>query len=275
MGFWNGSVSPVGLIAGTGEYPLVFAEAFSSQKKKLIVIGVEGLADKRLGEWAAEAHYLALGDLDGLIALLKKKQIKEVVFAGGIPKKEIYNPSFQQDTQAKGFMQGVRNKGDDHLIRAFGLFLKARCGVSVMDPRGLLKSILATKGNMTRRTLSPVEMADIKFGFRIAKEIGRMDIGQTVIVRSGVVLAVEALEGTNQALRRGAELGHGEVTAVKVAKPKQDLRFDLPCVGFETLSIMAENGIRVLAVEAGKTIMLNKETLIKTANEKNLTLVGL
>ena len=275
--FWkpSSSVNAIGLIAGQGDFPMVFAEAASSLKQPLIVFGVKGYTDPRVERFAKEVHYLDLGSLGSLVDLLKQTKIRKVVLAGGIPKKEMYNPSFKMDETAKGFIHQTRNKGDDHILKALQFFLKTKCGVSIADPRFFLKNILAVKGVMTKRTPSTADMNDLRFGWRIAKGIGKIDIGQTVVVKAGVVLAVEALEGTDAAIRRGGQLGREGAVVVKVSKPNQDLRFDLPCVGTETLESMKAINAKVMGVEAGKTVMLFKEKLIAAADQANLSLVGL
>lgn len=274
--FWNPSHSTeaLGLIAGQGDFPLLFAEAVSSSKQPLILFSVKGYTDPRIEPFAKETHYLELGALERLVELLKKTKVKKVVLAGGIPKKEIYNPAFKMDDTAKGFVRKTRNKGDDHILRALELFLKVKCGVSIVDSRFFLKNVLAGKGLMTDRRPTKAEIDDLKFGWRIAKGIGKMDIGQTVVVKNGVVLAVEALEGTDAAIRRGGELGREGAVVVKVSKPKQDLRFDLPCVGWNTLESLKAVGSRVIGIETGKTIMLFKKELIEAANRDKISIVG-
>ncbi|OIO37922.1 MAG: hypothetical protein AUJ71_04215 [Candidatus Omnitrophica bacterium CG1_02_49_16] len=274
--FWNKNHSEIlGLIAGKGDFPVLFAEAAFSVKQPLVVFGIRGFADPRLESLAVETHHLELGALNKLVDLLKKTKVKKVVLAGGIPKREMYNPSFQMDKTAKGFIHDTRNKGDDHILRALQVFLKAKCGVSIVDPRIFLKNTLASKGVMTRRVPTKGEMDDLKFGWRIAKGIGKMDVGQTVVVKDGVVLAVEAIEGTDAAIRRGGQLSKTGAIVVKVSKPKQDLRFDLPCVGNETLESMKAVGAKVIGLETSKTIMLFKEKLIEAANQADLSLVGI
>jgi DUF1009 family protein len=216
-----------------------------------------------------------LGELGRLVELLKQKKIKQVVFAGSVPKKQIYDPDFKLDTAAQDFIRVTHNKGDDHILRAFGLLLKARCGVSVIDSRSILKDSLAPRGVLTRRVPTAKEWQDLKLGFKVAKHIGRMDVGQTVVVKDGVVLAVEALEGTDQAIRRGGELGGAGVVVVKVSKPNQDLRFDLPCAGLETLETLKKVSSRVLGVETGKTVLISREKVLDAADKAEMTVVGL
>ena len=267
--------APIGLIAGQGDFPVLFAGAAASLGKKVVAFGIKGYTDPSLENHVVRAHYVELGELEKLIGLLKENGIRQVMLAVGVPKKEIYNPSFQIDSTAKNFLGGTKNKGDDHLLRAFQVFLKLRCGVSVVDSRKFLKNAMAPKGVLTARKPSAEEWEDLRFGWRIAKGIGKMDIGQTVVVKRGVVLAVEAIEGTDNAVRRGSELSQGGAVVVKVCKPRQNLRFDLPCVGRNTLETLKSVSSRVLGIEAGKTIMIFREKLIEEADRNELTIVGM
>ena len=275
---WSKAERPaeaVGLIAGKGDFPVLFAKAGLSLKKRIIAFGIEGCTDKHLEDFVSEVHYIGLGELEKLTVLLKQTGVKKVVLAGGVPKNELYNPSFKIDGAASQLVNNTRNKGDDHLLRAFRVYLKIKCGVSVMDPRVFLKNTTAGKGVLTKRKPTAAESDDLRFGWKVAKAVGKMDIGQTVVVKRGVVLAVEAIEGTDNAICRGAALGRGEAVVVKVCKPNQDLRFDLPCVGRDTLENLKEHSSRVLGVEAGKTIMISKESLIEMADQYGITIVGM
>ncbi len=269
------SSAPIGLVAGQGQFPVLFAQAARALNKKIVVFGLKGYTDKKVEDFAEETHYVELGALSHLVEVLKKSRVKNVVLAGSVPKKEIYNPAFDLDNTARGFINGTANKGDDHLLKAFKVFLKLKCGVSVIDSRRFLKDTLSSKGVMTRREPTVDEWKDLRFGYRVAKSIGKVDIGQTVVVKHGIVLAVEAIEGTDNTIRRAASLAHGETVVVKVSKPNQDLSFDLPCVGPDTLETMKSTSSKVLGVEAGKAIMIQKKAMIETANAVGITLVGL
>lgn len=266
---------PIGLVAGYGSFPLLFAKAALSQKRPVIVFGIEGITDKRIEEFAAEAFYVKWGELGRLFELLRSKSIREIVLAGGIPKKRIYDPSMELDSTARDFLRRTSNKGDDHLLRSLEVLFKVKCGASVIDSRAFLKDTLAAKGVLTRRKPSEIEAKDLRLGFKTAKHVGRMDVGQTLVVKDGVIVAVEALEGTDSAIRRGAELAGSGVVVVKVSKPNQALRFDLPCVGPDTLDAMRSVSAGVLGVEAGKTILLFKEKFIDSADRAGLCVVGL
>jgi len=266
---------PLGLLAGRGELPLLFAQAVFSQKKPLVVVGVRGQTDPRIEPFATRTHYIDLGAFGDLPRFLRGANVKRVVLAGGLPKKEVYNPALVLDQASRGILDSTRNRGDDHLLRAFGVFLKVRCGVSVIDGRTILKDAIAPKGVLTRRKPTEAEWKDLRFGRTVARQVGRMDIGQTVVVKQGIVLAVEAIEGTDSAIRRGGELGAGGVVVVKTAKPNQDLRFDLPCVGTETLQSLKAVSCRALGVEAGKTLILSRRELVEAADRDGITIVGL
>ncbi len=266
---------PIGLIAGHGTFPALFAQAARSVKRPVILFGIEGITDKRVEEYSSEAHYVRWGELGRLFDLLCAKSIKQVVLAGGIPKKRIYDPSMKLDATAQDFLKKSSNKGDDHLLRSLELLLKVKCGVSVVDSRLYLKETLAVKGVLTRRKPTDNQMKDLKLGFQTAKHVGRMDIGQTIVVKEGVIVAVEALEGTDQAIRRGGEVAGSGVVVVKAAKPNQALRFDLPCVGLDTVTAMREVSAAVLGVEAGKTLLLAKDRFIDAADTAGICVVGL
>ena len=264
----------LGLIAGGGDFPLQFAENAKKNGQRLVIFGVKGHTKPAVTEYADAAYFMDLGAVGDLVRYLKESGIKQVVLAGSVPKKEMYNPQFEADTITKEIINAPSNRGDDHMLRAFEIFLKLRCGVSVLYSRLFMKGMLAEPGVMTECAPSAEEWKDLRFGLQIARKTGRMDIGQSVVVKGAVVLAVEAIEGTDEAIRRGAALGRGGVVVVKVPKPNQDLRFDLPCVGPDTIQTMITHGARVLGLEAGRTLMIHKEDLLKTANEACMAIVG-
>jgi len=266
---------PIGLIAGQGEFPVLFAKAALFLKRPVFVFGLEGITDKRVEDFTSEAHYVGLGELGKLVELLKAKKIRQVAFAGAVPKKKIYDPSLKLDSSAQSFIRQTSNKGDDHILRALVVYLRLKCGARVIDTRAFLKGALAPKGVMTSRGPTDREWRDLRLGARVARHVGKMDIGQTVVIKDGIVLAVEALEGTDQAIRRGGQLGNGGVVVVKTSKPNQDLRFDLPCVGLETIQSLKASSACAFGVEAGKTIMILKKELIETANSANISIVGI
>lgn len=274
---WSDSrpVGAVGMIAGGGEFPILLARAAMGLGRSLTVFGINGLTDRRLDDYAAEVHYVELGHLGRVLELLREKKIRQVVLAGSVPKKRLFDPGLKLDREADGLLKGAPNKGDDHLLKALEVVLRLRCGAKVLDTRKFLKDALASKGFLTQRRPDVRETRDLELGLKVARHIGKMDIGQTVLVKDGVVVAVEALEGTDQAIRRAGELAGAGLVMVKAAKPNQSLLFDLPCVGLDTVDRLVEAGCRTLGVEAGRTIMISKEQFLQACERKGLTVVGL
>lgn len=266
---------PIGLLAGGGDLPLIFAEALSESGRPLVVFGVDGLTDRRLSCPGRECHFFPMGAVANLGGLLRRSGIREVVITGSLPKKRIYDPSLKLDQDSQRLLTAPQERGDDRLMRAFGVYLKVKAGVAVVDPRRYLKHLVAPKGLLTRRAPTAAEWKDLRLGQKAAKVIGRMDIGQTVVVKEGVIVAVEAIEGTDAAIRRAGELAREGAVVVKTSKPGQDLRFDLPCVGEATVVSMKAAGASVLGIEAGKTLMISREKLLAAADRENLSIVGL
>ncbi len=276
MGWFSKRASSrVALLAGQGDFPALFVEAAAAEGLKIFVIGIEGITDKRIDAHADAVYYLGWGQVERFISLLKDNGIREIVFAGGIPKKDLHSAGPAIDPIGKAMIDSVPNKGDDHFMRAVGIFLRLKCGVSVADPRKYIRPMLAHGGVMTKCQPGDGEWSDLKFGLKIARGIGRLDIGQTVVVKNGVVLAVEAVEGTDQAIRRGGQLANKGAVAVKAAKPIQDLRFDLPCIGPDTIESLCAVSAAALGVEAKKTVMLHKKKLLEKAEAAGLSIVGL
>lgn len=264
----------IGLLAGEGDLPVILLEAALEAGRQVVSVGVEGYVDPRVRDKSTTFHTVGLGEIGRLAGILRAENLRRVVLAGSIPKVRLYDPELVMDEDARSIVQRRKNRGDDHLLRALEWYLRARCGVRIVDARTLLKEALAPKGVLTRRVPTSEEISDLRFGARIARGIGRMDIGQTVVVNKGVVLAVEALEGTDAAIHRGGQLGRGGAV-VKTSKPIQSLRFDLPCVGVRTIASMKESGCTALGVEAGKTLLIGRAEVIRRADEAGITIVGI
>ncbi len=264
----------LGILAGSGDLPLLLAQSARAQGTEVVVIGIDGHTDRRIEAHASRTHYIPLGKIAEIPKKLVEWRVKRVAMAGSVPKREIYNPALGADSDLREVIEQKGNRGDDHLLRAFEIYLRVRCGVSVVDARHYLKDALAVRGPMTRRVPDASEKRDVAFGRRVAAAVGRLDIGQTVVVKQGIVLSVEALEGTDAAIRRGGELGREGAVVVKTAKPNQDLRFDLPCVGPSTIESMRAARCRTLALEAGKTLVLSKSDVIRAADAADIAIAG-
>lgn len=262
----------LGLIAGNGRFPLLFAEQAAREGISLVTVAHRGETLPEIDAVAGPVTWVYVGELGKIIRTFHEAGVTEAVMAGGIKKVKIFS-NFRPDLRGAAFLARVRSRDDDRLLRGVAEELE-REGIHVVESTIFLSQIVAQEGALTRRLPSSEEWEDIRLGFQTAKELGRLGIGQCVVVKNRVVLAVEAIEGTDAAIRRGRELGKDGFVTVKVSKPRQDLRFDVPAVGVETIKLLRELKGSVLAVEAGKTILLEKETLIVEAESGGIAVVG-
>jgi DUF1009 family protein len=262
----------IGLIAGNGIFPIEFAKAAKKKGLEVIAVAHEGETLPELAEWADAVFWIKVGQLGKLIKIFKEQGVRDVLMAGGIKKTRLFSGALP-DLRGAALLARMIHKKDDSILRAVAEDLESE-GISVRESTLYLDSILAPSGVLTKRKPSKDEWKDIEFGWQMAKEVGRLDIGQTVAVKDQAVLAVEAIEGTDEAIRRGGKLCNGGAVVVKICKPQQDLRFDLPAAGVQTIATMKEVKAACLAVEAGKTIILDKESVIAEANKAGIVIVG-
>lgn len=271
----------VGLVAGAGRFPITFAQAARKQGLKVYGLGVQGMASDELADSCDRFATAGLARMGKAIRLLKRARINNVVMAGKIEKLELFKPARllrllpDWRTLHMWFRYATANKTDDTIllaiIREFG-----RDGIRFHSALDYCPELLVNHGFLTRRKPSAAQWRDIKFGWDIAKDMGRLDIGQTVIVNDTAVIAVEAIEGTDQAIRRAGTLcRRGGFTVVKVAKPQQDRRFDVPTIGLDTVQTMYESGGRVLAIESQQTILLDADDAVALANRLGIAIVAL
>jgi hypothetical protein len=263
----------LGLIAGMGELPIAVACEAKSQGYTICAIALEPLADKSLSSHVDEIKWVNVGKLGTLINSLKKSGIKEAVMAGKVSKTLLYKSKITPDLRAVKLLFTLKDRRDDSILLAIAKEL-ADEGIELLDITLFSKGLLMPEGVLTKNKPSNDERKDIEFGWKIAKEIGRLDIGQTVVVKNRAVMAVEAIEGTDEAIKRGGKLAGEGAVVVKVSKPNQDMRFDVPAVGLQTLSSMQEVKARVLCVEAKKSLILNKDKLLEEAKIAGISIVG-
>jgi DUF1009 family protein len=266
----------IGLIAGDGSLPLLLAARIRERGHGVVAAAHRGLTPGELGSAVDRLHWVSIGQLGQIIDFLKKERVRRAVFIGGVSKKHFFSQGsqIQLDDRALRVLALLKDRRDDAILRAIAGEMENE-GIRVISPAVFLKREMAEKGCWTRRKPSEREEKDVLFGWNLAKKIGRMDIGQCVVVKEQMVLAVEAIEGTDETIRRGGRLGKGDVTVVKVCKPTQDRRLDLPVIGLTTLQILEEAGASCLVVEAGKTIVADKEELIRRADGKDICLIGI
>ena len=263
----------LGLIAGYGELPSAVAAEARAKGYSVFAVGLEPLADKSLASAVDEIKWINVGKLGLIIDTLKKAGVAEAVLAGKVPKSLLYKSRITPDLRAVKVLFSLKDRTDDSIMLAITGEL-ARDGITLLNTTDFSVRLLAPEGVLGKHAPSKNELKNIDFGFRIAKEMGRLDIGQTVVVKDMAVMAVEAIEGTDEAIRRGGKLAGSGAVVIKVSKPRQDLRFDVPAVGMETLAAMIEVQARVLAVEQGKSIILSRKEMLKKADKYDIAIVG-
>lgn len=264
----------IGLIAGNGQFPVLFAQAASLQGREIVAIAVREETTPELEDYVQDIHWISVGQLKEFFQILKKEELKKVVMAGQIRPSHIFERNISMDEDLKKFLNQIKDKRADSLLGGIAVMLK-RMGIRLLDSTLFLKEYLVPRGILTPREPSTSQWQDIHFGKRIAKRIAGLDIGQTVVVKDKAVLAIEAIEGTDEAIKRGGMLAKDGAVVVKVSKPRQDMRFDIPFVGPRTLEALISASCSVLAMEAKKTFFLGREQCLKTAEENNLCLLGI
>jgi len=271
----SGAPITLGLIAGMGDLPKAVASEAKKMGYRVSAIALQPPADESLKPIADDFHKVSIGRLGGLISLLKKLSITEAVMAGKVPKSLLYKnkKDIIPDLKMVKVFFSLKNRADDTIMTAFVNELEQN-GIKMHNTTTFTKSLLFPEGVLTHKKPSKKELQDIEFGWGIAKEMGRLDIGQTVVVKNMAVMAIEAIEGTDEAIKRGGNLAHKDAVVIKVSKPKQDMRFDVPVIGLDTLASMKESGAKVLAFEAQKCIIIDKEEFIREADKEGLIVVG-
>jgi DUF1009 family protein len=238
-------------------------------------VALQKLSDPALEAEVDIFSQLYLGELNRLFAFFREASVEQVVMVGKVPKTTLWkDPSaFRPDPRAIALLGRLADRKDDSILGAIAEELETE-GFPLIGQLDLAPELWAPEGVIGKIPPTEEQLGDIAFGWPIAKAIGDLDIGQTVVVRGRAVLAVEAIEGTDAAIRRGSALGEKGATVVKVAKPRQDLRFDVPTVGPDTLATLVECGVGVLALEAGRTVILEREAIAATADDHGISIVG-
>ena len=263
----------IGIIAGGGQFPLLFAKAAHSQGLKVYAAAHQGETDETLEDHVERLQWVKLGQLGKIIDFFKQEGVRKAVFIGSITKINIFR-DVRPDLKGLGLWNKINIKQDDAILRAVADRLE-KDGIEVVASTGYVPELLFPKGILTRKKPTKDQMSDIVFGWEIARSLGNLDIGQCVVVRNKTVLAVEAIEGTDAAIRRGGSLGKEKAVVVKLRKPNQDLRFDLPAIGMKTIDTMKEVHASVLAVEAEYALFFDRESVIQAANNAGIVIVGI
>jgi len=262
----------IGIIAGSGRFPLLVAEEIKKSGDQAIVVGIQEETDPGLGKIADKMTLVPLGQLQKLIDAFHEEQVSTAIMVGRVKHSHLFaNLNF--DWRAIKLLGSLANKKTDSILGAVAAEFSKE-NITLLPSHIYLKHLLPKPGILAGPKLSKTEKADIEFGHGIAKHIAGLDIGQTVVVKDKAVIAVEAMEGTDECIRRAAALGREGTIIVKVAKPNQDWRFDLPVIGPRTTRLMAEGKVRVLAIEAGATIMIDRDELLEIAEKNGITVMA-
>jgi DUF1009 family protein len=262
----------LGIIAGNGVYPRLLADAArKAGVKKIIAAAFTGETDPVLAKYVDLIEWMRVGQLNRLLKYFSEHNVHHAIMAGQIAPKNLFD--LRPDLKALLLLGKLKERNAESIFTAIADEL-ARTDIELLSATTFLEDCLASAGLITGSKLSRREEEDVGLGWKMAKEIARLDIGQTVIVKNGTVLAVEAFEGTNDAIRRGGALAREEAVMIKVAKPNQDLRFDVPVVGVETIRVAAEAKLRVIAVEAGKTLLLERDVIADLADHSKISIVA-
>ena len=263
----------IGIIAGGGQFPLLFAKAAHSQGVKVYAAAHQGETDEALTDHVERLQWVKLGQLGKIIDFFKKEGVSKTVFLGSITKTNIFR-DVRPDLKGLGLWNKINIKQDDAILRAVADRLE-KDDIEVVASTGYVPELLFPKGILTKKKPTKDQITDIIFGWEMARSMGNLDIGQCVVVRNQTVLAVEAIEGTDATILRGGALGKEKAVVVKLRKPNQDLRFDLPAVGMKTIDSMKEVNASVLAVEAKYALFFDREAVIRAANDAGIIIVGI
>ena len=264
----------IGLLAGVGRLPVEFARAARGMGFAVTGIAVVPGFDLDLPASVDSFYEIGAGELAKILTTLQAAEVQQVTMLGKVSKENLFSGACRLDQRMQMLLAKLPDQSDDTIMLAFVRELAA-AGLEALDQTAFIRALLPAAGVLSKRVPSPLEQADLEFAFAMAKKIGGLDIGQTVVVKDRAVLAVEAIEGTDACIRRGGQLGRGGVRVAKAAKPAQDLRFDMPGVGPDTITAMIEAGADCLAVEAGKTLLVEREKLLALADSHKIAIVAL
>jgi DUF1009 family protein len=261
-----------GLIAGNGQFPFLVVEGARKQGASLAIAAIKEETDKRIDEVADDVTWVGIGQLGKMISYFKSRGVTKAIMAGQVKHVQIFSGSLP-DVRMLKMLWNLPKRNTDALIGGVADELASE-GIELLDSTYFLQDHLAPNGVLTKREPTDIERGNIEYGLHIADEIARLDLGQTIVIRAKACVAVEAMEGTDATIRRAGELAKGKLTVVKVAKPDQDMRFDVPVVGVPTIEAMIAAGATCLSITAGKTLVFDRDEMLASANKNNICVIG-
>src|SRR5438552_7635894 len=262
----------LGLIAGNGKFPFLVIEGARKAGAQVAVAAIREETDPEIERLADSLTWVGIGQLGKLLRFFKDEGVEQVIMAGQVKHVQIFSSAIPDVRMLKMLLRLPR-RNTDALIGAVAAELASE-GIELIDSTHFLRDQLPQPGVLTKRTPDARERSDMDYGLEVAREIARLDLGQTIVVRDRACIAIEAMEGTDAVVRRAGQLVSGRLTVIKVAKPDQDMRFDVPVVGVPTLETMNECGATCLCITAAKTLMFNREEMIKLANAKKIVIIA-
>ena len=267
----------LGIIAGNGRFPFLVLDAARAQGHDVTIIALKEEAFRELDAAAASRqaaiHWISIGQVGRCIDLLKSAGVTTAVMAGQVKHVKIFGGSFVPDLTALSVLRRLTSRNTDGLIGAVADVLKER-GIDLIDSTSLLTPLMADAGTLTKRATTDSESDDFQFGYRMADAIAGLDVGQTIVVKDRAVVAVEAMEGTDETIQRAGRLAGAGTRVVKVAKPGQDMRFDVPVIGVTTIAAMRAAGSSALSIDAGRTLVIDGDAVFAAADAAGIAIVG-
>jgi DUF1009 family protein len=263
----------IGLIAGNRKFPLLFSQAARKNNLYVVAVAIKGDTSKELKKYADEVHWIGLDQFSRMFDIFKERMISNVVMAGQISPKRLFSKEIKKDNELQKMLALVKDKRADTIFTAVADKLK-EAGFVLLDSSVFLKDSMPAKGRLTEADLGPLQQEDVVFGLSLAKAVAQLDIGQTVAVKEKAIVAIEALEGTDNLIRRAGRIAGSNIVVVKVSKPKQDMRFDIPVVGLNTIKSLIRVKAACLAIEAGKTLFIDQQESLRLAQRKGVAIVA-
>lgn len=261
-----------GLIAGNGQFPFLVVAGAKRQGAKLVVVAIREETDKRIEEVSDKVIWVGIGKLGKMISFFKQEGVEKAMMAGQVKHVQIFSGALP-DLKMMKMLWNLPQRNTDALIGGIADTM-ANEGIELIDSTYFIEDHLAEEGILTKRSPNDDEQENIEYGLKIANEIARLDLGQTIVVRAKACVAIEAMEGTDAVIKRAGELAKGKLTVVKVAKPNQDMRFDVPVVGVPTIETMIAAGANCLCLNAGKTLIFEREKMLGLANKHKICVIG-
>ena len=263
----------IGLIAGNRRFPILFSEAAKKKDNYIVAVAVKGDTSRALKKCVDKLYWVGLGEFSRIFDIFRNEGVRQITMAGQISPHRLFSKDVDKDPVLKSLLASIKDKKADTIFGAIAEKLK-EYGFELMDSTAFISDLMPKSGTLTSKQPDFEAWEDIYFGLELAKEIAFLDIGQTVAVKHKAVVAVEALEGTDNLIRRAGRIARGGMSVVKVSKPKQDLRFDIPVVGLNTIKNLIRSRARALAIEAGKTLFIDQKQSVELADKNGLCIVS-